>query len=90
MLNSKQESGHHVKPRALCLGLFFFWPLRGPRSGAVPLYPLIYGIDDILVHALTNGRSRFLYIILLAFWHPNLINVIVFFHIFAYSSLLCF
>ena len=35
------------------------------------LHPLVYCVDDILIHALSSGRGSFLYIVFLAFRHPN-------------------
>ena len=45
--------GHHVKPWALCLGLFS--ALRAHRSGFVPVHSLVYGPIDKAVHALAVG-----------------------------------
>ena len=53
--------GHRVKPWALCPGFFFFWPLRGRRSGVVPLHSLIYVPVDKVVPTLRNTLLMFFY-----------------------------
>ena len=45
-----------------------------PTLLLVSLHPLIYRRDYILIHALASGGGSGLYIVLLAFRHPNLID----------------
>lgn len=42
-----------------------------PTLLLVSLHPLIYRRDYILIHALASGGGSGLYIVLLAFRHPN-------------------